>query len=129
MLVSVYLFLYVSVFLMEPARGVFWGGGGDNERSCCKGSKACVVAAPGLDTHMQPFHYAPQCVERVGGFGQLAKPYGGRVCCMQAMIKVVFLAAVIGVVGSKAPTAFHSFNKAGTCVCMCGCVLVWILWF
>lgn len=33
----------------------------------------------------------------------------------QALIKVVFLAAVIGMVGSKAPTAFHSFNKAGTC--------------
>jgi hypothetical protein len=33
--------------------------------------------------------------------------------CVQAVIKVVFLAAVIGVVGSKAPTAFHGFNKAG----------------
>lgn len=28
-------------------------------------------------------------------------------------MKVVFLLAVIGVVGSKAPAAFHSFNKAG----------------
>jgi hypothetical protein len=30
------------------------------------------------------------------------------------MIKIVFLVAVIAVVGSKAPTAFHSFNNGGT---------------
>lgn len=48
---------------------------------------------------------------------------------MQAMIKVVFLAAVIGVVGSKAPTAFHSFNKAGMCMCACVCLCVKKDWF
>jgi hypothetical protein len=34
-------------------------------------------------------------------------------CFPQAMIKIGFLVAVIAVVGSKAPTPFHSFNKAG----------------
>jgi hypothetical protein len=32
------------------------------------------------------------------------------------MIKVVFLVAVIAVVGSQAPAAFGSFNKAGVLV-------------
>lgn len=31
----------------------------------------------------------------------------------QAMIKVVFLVAVIAIVGSQAPAPFHSFNKGG----------------
>jgi hypothetical protein len=35
------------------------------------------------------------------------------LCCLQAVVKVVFLAAVVGVVGSKAPTSFSAFNKAG----------------
>lgn len=38
-------------------------------------------------------------------------------CCdclpLQAMIKVVFLIAVIAVVGTKAPVPFHSFNRGG----------------
>ncbi|WIA39872.1 hypothetical protein OEZ86_013316 [Tetradesmus obliquus] len=33
----------------------------------------------------------------------------------QAVVKVVFLAAVVGVVGSRAPASFASFNKAGSC--------------
>ncbi|KAF6258847.1 hypothetical protein COO60DRAFT_1622110 [Scenedesmus sp. NREL 46B-D3] len=33
----------------------------------------------------------------------------------QAFVKIVFLAAVVGVVGTKAPASFATFNKAGSC--------------
>jgi hypothetical protein len=34
-------------------------------------------------------------------------------CCLQALVKVVFLAAVVGVVGTNAPASFATFNKVG----------------
>eukprot|EP00878_Enallax_costatus_P010689 GHUV01011165.1.p1 GENE.GHUV01011165.1~~GHUV01011165.1.p1 ORF type:complete len:509 (+),score=97.58 GHUV01011165.1:266-1792(+) len=42
----------------------------------------------------------------------------------QAMIKIAFLAVVLGVVGSRAPAPFHSFNRGGTCTLPAGSAAV-----